>query len=95
MDSIATLTPERFIDQSEKYLELLNTDEEVRKSIPLISSLKSYEQLKDAQLVRFRGLIQDMQDPEIYLETYQTKDANNTISTHKGKYRDNLKLKVV
>lgn len=48
----------------------------------------------DMQLVRFRGLVQNMLDPEIYLESYQTKTDTETLTLRKGKFRDNLKLNV-
>lgn len=94
IDSLESLTPELFLADPKKYIELLNTKVELRKSVTLISSLSNFNQLKHGQLVRFRGLIQDMHDPEIYLETYQVKDATEKITTRNGKFRDNLKLEV-
>lgn len=93
METIETLTPESFMEKSTEVLEALSNDQ-VRSKIPLISNWENFDRLKDMQLVRFRGLVQNMLDPEIYLETYQTKNGNNTFSMHKGKFRDNLKLEV-
>lgn len=59
----------------------------------MIYSLK-YFISADMQLVRFRGLVQNMLDPEIYLESYQTKTDAETLTLRKGKFRDNLKLEV-
>lgn len=88
-----SLTPELFMEQSAQVLEALS-NEVIRAKIPLISNLENFNRLTDMQLVRFRGLVQNMLDPEIYLESYQTKSDNDTLSIRKGKFRDNLKLEV-
>lgn len=93
MDVIESLTPDLFIEKSAEVLEALSKDE-IRSKIPLISNWENFDRLKDMQLVRFRGLVQNMLDPEVYLEVYQTKRDNNTMDLRKGKFRDNLKLEV-
>lgn len=89
-----SLTPELFMEKSAEVLDALK-NENTRAKIPLISNWENFNRLKDMQLVRFRGLVQNMLDPEIYLETYQTKGDNDTLSMRKGKFRDNLKLEVI
>lgn len=89
-----SLTPEQFMEKPAEVLEALS-NEITRSKIPLISNWENFNRLKDMQLVRFRGLVQNMLDPEIYLDTYQTKAENGVISTRKGKFRDNLKLEVI
>jgi hypothetical protein len=43
----------------------------------------------DQQLVRFVGMIQDMQNPELFLEQYEVRDSISGQTTIKmGKYRD-------
>ena len=43
----------------------------------------------DQQLVRFMGMIQDMQNPEIFFEQYEVRDNVSGQTTVKmGKYRD-------
>lgn len=50
--------------------------------------------LKDNALVRFKGMIQDMQDPEIYLERYEIKKLDGCgTRLQDGKYRDCLQIK--
>lgn len=93
MSSVNTLTPQDVLSNSSEVLKTLGSDQ-VWRSVPLISSLDKFDHLKEMQLVRFRGLIQDMMDPEIYLESFQTKNATNEIKMHSGKYRDNIKLEV-
>lgn len=93
MDVIESLTPDLFIKKSAEVLEALSKDE-VRSKIPLISNWENFDRLKDLQLVRFRGLVQNMLDPEVYLEVYQTKRDNDTMNLRNGKFRDNLKLEV-
>ncbi|XP_037708457.1 mini-chromosome maintenance complex-binding protein [Drosophila subpulchrella] len=60
-------------------------------SIPLLNYTPLHK-LKDQTLVRFRGMIQDMMDPEIYLERYEVKSPDSSKRLQDGKYRDCLKL---
>lgn len=60
--------------------------------IPLLNYTPLHK-LKDYSIVRFRGMIQDMQDPEIYLEQYEViKTDGSGKRMQKGKYRDCLVL---
>nr|CAD7594676.1 unnamed protein product [Timema genevievae] len=60
------------------------------KSIPCLN-WSSLHELMDGQLVRFHGMIQDMFDPEYYLDQYEVKDTTNGCSRLcSGKYRDIL-----
>lgn len=94
MVSLDELTPELLSTNLSETLMTLK-DDDVWKRIPLISNLSNFDRLKEMQLVRFRGLIQDMRDPEIYLETFQTKCAENgEIKLRSAKYRDNVKIEV-
>lgn len=93
MEIVDSLTPELFMEQTSDVLKALS-DESIRSKIPLISNWENFNRLKDMQLVRFRGLVQNMLDPEIYLETYQTKSNTDMFQLRKGKFRDNLKLEV-
>ncbi|XP_034474192.1 mini-chromosome maintenance complex-binding protein [Drosophila innubila] len=60
-------------------------------SIPLLNHTPLHK-LKDQSLVRFRGMVQDMMDPEIYLERYEIKSADGSTRLQQGKYRDCLRL---
>ncbi|XP_055316672.1 mini-chromosome maintenance complex-binding protein isoform X2 [Sitodiplosis mosellana] len=91
METLEALTPELFAEKSVEVLEALSKEVNLVK-IPLISNWENFNQLRDMQLVRFRGLVQNMLDPEIYLESYQTKSDTDTLTMRKGKFRDNLKL---
>lgn len=93
MDVIETLTPEQYVQRTEDISKLLE-DETIRSRIPLISNWTSFDRLKDRQIVRFRGLVQNMMDPEIYLETYCTKNEAGVEQSRSGKYRDNMSLEV-
>lgn len=95
MDSLRKLTPELLCNNLTETLSALK-DDEIWKQIPLISHLNNFDHLKEMQLVRFRGLVQDMLDPEIYLEQFQTKSKENGgVQLRSGKYRDNIKLEVI
>lgn len=95
MIALNELTPELVCSNLPGTLATL-TDDAVWKEIPLISNLANFDHLKEMQLVRFRGLVQDMRDPEIYLETFQTKCVENgDVKVRSVKYRDNIELEVI
>ncbi|KAH8377000.1 hypothetical protein KR093_002667, partial [Drosophila rubida] len=60
-------------------------------SIPLLNHTPLHK-LNDQALVRFRGMVQDMMDPEIYLEQYEIQSADGSRRLQQGKYRDCLRL---
>lgn len=56
--------------------------------IPLINSNASHN-LADSTLVRFRGMIQDMHNPEFYFEQFEVLNTTtNEVKIKSGKYRD-------
>ncbi|KAJ8868506.1 hypothetical protein PR048_030034, partial [Dryococelus australis] len=64
----------------------------VWESIPLLNRLPSHE-LVNEQLVRFRGMIQDMYDPEFYLSQYEVVSKTDACSSvRSGNYRDSIAL---
>lgn len=76
-----------------------NTNVKVAKlnnnfQIPLLNTTHNHL-LKEGQLVRFQGMIQDMYNPVYYLATYE---VHNTITNEKiirsGKYKDSLECAV-
>uniref|UniRef100_A0A182PU86 Mini-chromosome maintenance complex-binding protein n=1 Tax=Anopheles epiroticus TaxID=199890 RepID=A0A182PU86_9DIPT len=88
-------TPEYFIANESVCLEQLSTDA-VRSTIPLLNCTE-LAQLPDGCLVRFRGMLQDMQDPECYLERYavRNKSDGSIVRQQNGKYRDILVFNAV
>lgn len=81
------LSLDEYLRNEQHYKEILN-DNNNRQLIPLLN----YANLQDVQdntLIRFRGMIQDMIDPEIYLERYEMKTGNET-RLQDGRYRDIL-----
>lgn len=62
-------------------------------AIPLLNYAPLHE-LRDNTLVRFRGMIQDMLDPEIYLERYEVRSGETGVRVQDGRYRDVLERKV-
>ncbi|XP_037940373.1 mini-chromosome maintenance complex-binding protein-like [Teleopsis dalmanni] len=60
--------------------------------VPLLNYTPLHK-LKNHALVRFRGMIQDMVDPEIYLEKYEVKSDNGDTRLQCGKFRDTLVMK--
>lgn len=67
--------------------EKLST-EEAWKSIPSMNATPNHD-LVDGQLVRFRCMIQDMFDPEFYLNKYEVRDlSSGAVRMETGRYRD-------
>ncbi|XP_055595761.1 mini-chromosome maintenance complex-binding protein [Uranotaenia lowii] len=90
MLDLLSWTPEYFSANEASCVELLSKPE-VRNRIPLLNCTQLHE-LQDQALVRFRGMIQDMQDPECYLERYEVrrKSDKTLVREQNGKYRDIL-----
>ncbi|XP_060666075.1 mini-chromosome maintenance complex-binding protein [Drosophila nasuta] len=84
-------TPDELSAQDLARCKQLLEDPAKWHSIPLLNHTPLHK-LKDLGLVRFRGMVQDMMDPEIYLERYEIKSANGTTRLQEGKYRDCLRL---
>jgi hypothetical protein len=64
---------------------------EFRKSLPSLN-YDSLDKISDLTLVRFRGMVQDMLDPEIYLEEYEVQTSDGKSRLQNGKFRDTLLL---
>lgn len=63
--------------------------------IPLINSNASHN-LPDNSLVRFRGMVQDMHNPEFYFEQFEIfNTATNEVKNKSGKYRDTANILVI
>ncbi|XP_012551542.1 uncharacterized protein LOC100286771 isoform X1 [Bombyx mori] len=87
MSDIETTTPDRWIENEKimksKLMKLPNWYQ-----IPLINSNASHN-LTDGNLVRFRGMIQDMHNPEFYFEKFEVfNTTTNEVKVKSGKYRD-------
>lgn len=62
--------------------------------IPLINSTHTND-LKEGNLVRFCGMIQDMYDPVYYLASYEVHDTiTNKNVMRSGKFKDSLQCAV-
>lgn len=83
--NINKLTPDVFCNEKDIYLQHFGTYKNWN-DIPLLNHGSIY--YPDKSLVRFRGMIQDMYNPEIYLETYETVDAEGGTKLCNGKYKD-------
>ncbi|XP_023291603.2 mini-chromosome maintenance complex-binding protein [Lucilia cuprina] len=85
-------SPEEFAGPKNAEFNKLLENPKLWSSVPLLNYTPLH-QLKDNTLVRFRGMIQDMQDPEIYLERYECKKSDGSgTRIQEGKYRDCLLL---
>ncbi|XP_068618348.1 mini-chromosome maintenance complex-binding protein [Battus philenor] len=70
-------------DWRDKLLKLNNQNQ-----IPLLNSNASHN-LSDGKLVRFRGMVQDMHNPEFYFEKFEVYNtATNEVKIKSGKYCD-------
>nr|XP_049706474.1 mini-chromosome maintenance complex-binding protein [Helicoverpa armigera] len=87
MTDFETVTPDLWMVNEEgwkeKLLKLPNWFQ-----IPLINSNASHN-LPDGTLVRFRGMVQDMHNPEFYFEQFEVfNTVTNDVKNKSGKYRD-------
>lgn len=87
MHDFETVTPDIWMANEEAWkkrlLKLTNWYQ-----IPLINSNASHN-LADNKLVRFRGMIQDMHNPEFYFEQFEVYNTvTNEIKSKTGKFRD-------
>uniref|UniRef100_A0A182FLN1 Mini-chromosome maintenance complex-binding protein n=1 Tax=Anopheles albimanus TaxID=7167 RepID=A0A182FLN1_ANOAL len=92
MEPVATWTPEYFVENEAACLKQLTAEDDVVwRSIPLLNCMGA-QHLVDGQLVRFRGMVQDMQDPECYLKRYgvRCKSSESIVRYQNGQYRDIL-----
>ncbi|CAD0200632.1 unnamed protein product [Chrysodeixis includens] len=87
MIDFETVTPDLWMANEEAWKEKLLKLPNLFQ-IPLINSNASLN-LPDSTLVRFKGMIQDMHNPEFYFEQFEVLNTNtNEIKNKSGKYRD-------
>jgi len=74
---------------SSTFKELLSC-ESTWNGLPSLNQLPNHE-VADGQLVRFRGMVQDMFNPEIYLSEFEIRNlSTGSSSVNCGRYRDVL-----
>ncbi|XP_028045441.2 mini-chromosome maintenance complex-binding protein [Monomorium pharaonis] len=87
MTSIRNWTPEYYVSNQSECQQILE-DPKVLAEIPLLNIVQSHD-IKDKELVRFRGMIQDMYNPEYYLKEYEVKNIDTGNSDVRcGMYMD-------
>ncbi|XP_014608335.1 PREDICTED: mini-chromosome maintenance complex-binding protein [Polistes canadensis] len=73
--NINNWTPEYFVN-NQTSCKLILSNCNVLKEIPLLNNAPLHC-FKDKQLVRFRGMIQDMYNPEYYFQKYEVKNTQS------------------
>ncbi|KAL2747596.1 mini-chromosome maintenance complex-binding protein isoform X2 [Vespula maculifrons] len=73
--NIIEWTPEHFVKNQSSCKHILENSGALRE-IPLLNNAPLHC-FKDKQLVRFRGMIQDMYNPEYYFQKYEVKNIQN------------------
>jgi hypothetical protein len=62
--------------------------------VPSLNGYPSHH-FVDGQMVRFRGMIQDMHNPEFYMASYEVRNSVTGISyTKSGKFNDIVSCEV-
>nr|XP_033325694.1 mini-chromosome maintenance complex-binding protein-like isoform X1 [Megalopta genalis]XP_033339936.1 mini-chromosome maintenance complex-binding protein-like isoform X1 [Megalopta genalis] len=80
-------TPEHFIANRTTCNKILNNPDVV-KEIPSLNYVPLHY-FRDRQLVRFRGMIQDMHNPEYYFQRYEVRNTQSGLhETRSGMYAD-------
>lgn len=93
ISDIKEWTKEYYIENKELCDKILESIDNL-EGIPSLNNLPLHG-LKDGQLVRFSGMIQDMYNPELYMEKYQVKNLDTGIvNMRSGMYEDTLKCLV-
>lgn len=91
--NLSGLTIDQYLKNEAEYLKLLQDNPKaVQTQVPLLNYGKLHD-FADNTLVRFRGMIQDMNDAEIYLERYEISSTTNGVRVQDGRYRDVIVLK--
>ncbi|XP_050475453.1 mini-chromosome maintenance complex-binding protein isoform X1 [Bombus huntii] len=87
---ITDWTPEYFIANKSNCNAILENLDAL-KEIPLLNNAPVHA-FRDGQLVRFKGMIQDMHNPEYYLQVYEVKNTQTeTYQIKCGMYTDSAK----
>ncbi|CAH0398600.1 unnamed protein product [Chilo suppressalis] len=82
-----TVTPDLWLANEQAWKEKLLKLQDWFQ-IPLINCNASHN-LPDGTLVRFRGMVQDMHNPEFYFEQFEIYNTiTNEVKVKSGKYRD-------
>ncbi|XP_018396179.1 PREDICTED: mini-chromosome maintenance complex-binding protein [Cyphomyrmex costatus] len=80
-------TPEYYTSNQSNCQEILENPDMLTK-IPLLNNVQLHN-IKDKELVRFRGMIQDIYNPEYYFKQYEVKNTDTGESTIRcGMYMD-------
>lgn len=91
--NLCGLTIDQYLRNESEYLKLIKENPKlVSETVPLLNHAL-LQDFRDNTLVRFRGMIQDMNDSEIYLEKYEviSESAGNR-RVQVGRYRDVIVL---
>lgn len=88
---LTAYTPDMWIKDDENLTSRLQNSSWDR--FPLLNYIDS-SKLKEGQLVRFKGMVQDMHTPEYYLEKcVVTNEDNDEIKVEHGKYKEFIQCK--
>ena len=93
---LSNITIQNYLENTDAINEQLKHEVNIN-TIPLIDPVFNVGDDKNKwhhKLVRFRGMIQDMKDPEIYLEKYKVTTPTGSEKMINGIYRDTMVLEV-
>lgn len=92
--SINDWTPEHFV-KNQSSCKLLLENSNALREIPLLNDAPLHC-FRDKQLVRFRGMIQDMYNPEYYFQKYEVKNIQSGYCDVRfGMYTDSMLSSVI
>lgn len=86
------LTLNEYLENNCQHLEQLLLEDNLLQ-IPMLNYC-GIDTMPDNTLVRFRGMIQDIMDPEYYTEKYVVQNSDGVECIRDGRYRDKLVLNV-
>lgn len=85
---LSNLTVKYFLENKSQCLEAIKSK---ITEIPTLNNQEP-ENFKNYTLVRFSGYIQDLLEPEYYLEKYEVKSSDGSTRIENGRYRDSFEL---
>ncbi|BES93801.1 DUF2044 [Nesidiocoris tenuis] len=82
-----SLTVDAFLADPAAGADLLSR---IWEEVPLLDDIPAHS-IADGQLLRFRGMVQDMPNPVFYYDHYSVQNSKTgEVSVRRGKYRDGL-----
>ena len=92
-DHAKSCNTKKFREEVTTYFQGLIQDTAFYQKIPILSTPLLASNVASNSLVRFRGVIQDIKNPEFFVSSYAITSSTGYESRANGMYRDNIESK--